>query len=786
MQCKDIESCFNEINLYFNGAFTGKCLLVNTENYTDFQSIRAKLELYTGVKTIRVSSYCSAQGIPNVDEALDEIAPRGNYALIGLSQAAMLRNAAYLDGVIGKLLQMPIHGHAVVLLDHCENVLKKYLGGHPDIKKRVVFQTGNCSVLPRLRLAESEKAYLGDNIVLSLKQLFGYLEEVTDESIQISPEVTVITHLRPQIFDHALFSVTACDGVYESMQKKYSDVKSATEKNFGTEQNWQYLSSNMAKYHSLSGTAAKLFGSTSNLVSNLPVVLAEGDKNKLWCLWLSMKTMGTPGNKYMTRVMRNSAGIEDLEEHVYMDLLELPYDNPDFRQNYFERKQILKAFPENFALLDKYCARTGKYQKNGLYYLTNATEKEELAFMACLSLYEYSEEEVLKATEFTFPELHLYLQPYAFNAMNTRLPEDASDLREKLNAYFRRYKLQKVLNRIEPEFLETVEEYASERPYNMLQPRSAVVKKLDKKSSQLYFFDALGVEYLAYIQAKCEQYGLVGEVAVARCELPSITAKNKEFLAFFPNGALDIKELDELKHHSQIIDYQKCKLPVHLFRELEIIDGKLRNIKAKLQQETDKGETTQAIIVSDHGASRLAVIREQENPLLEMEDKGEHSGRCCPAAEDPKIPYASYWDGYSILANYDRFKGSRKANVEVHGGATLEEVLVPVITLSLKPANIEICFVDPVIKLKGKEEATITVFTNIPLHEPKLMVNGILYSGELVGDSKHAKFTMPELKRSKALQADFYDGERKLAKDMQFRVQKGETQERELFKKNLF
>ena len=49
--------------------------------------------------------------------------------------------------------------------------------------------------------------------------------------------------------------------------------------------------------------------------------------------------------------------------------------------------------------------------------------------------------------------------------------------------------------------------------------------------------------------------------------------------------------------------------------------------------------------------------------------------------EDPHLTQASYEDGYAVLANYERFKGSRAANLEVHGGATLEEVLVPVITL---------------------------------------------------------------------------------------------------------
>ena len=134
--------------------------------------------------------------------------------------------------------------------------------------------------------------------------------------------------------------------------------------------------------------------------------------------------------------------------------------------------------------------------------------------------------------------------------------------------------------------------------------------------------------------------------------------------------------------------------------------------------------------MSDHGASRLAVIYGQENEKLELEEKGKHSGRCCPTKEDPNIPYVSYWNGFAVLANYERFKGGRKANVEVHGGATLEEVVVPIIVLSKKPTDIDICFVDPVIVLKGKEPATIIVFANIPLSEPKFVVNEKVYVGE--------------------------------------------------------
>jgi hypothetical protein len=67
--------------------------------------------------------------------------------------------------------------------------------------------------------------------------------------------------------------------------------------------------------------------------------------------------------------------------------------------------------------------------------------------------------------------------------------------------------------------------------------------------------------------------------------------------------------LDELKHHSQIVDYRKCKEPVHLFRELTIIEENLQYIRTELQREAFQ----RAVIVSEHGASRLAVIYEHES-----------------------------------------------------------------------------------------------------------------------------------------------------------------------------
>ena len=102
---------------------------------------------------------------------------------------------------------------------------------------------------------------------------------------------------------------------------------------------------------------------------------------------------------------------------------------------------------------------------------------------------------------------------------------------ELLDNYFQDYKYQKVINKILPDFEAIVLEQAEKREYNLiLEPRSSKIEKLSTKDSLLYFMDAMGVEYLGYIMSVCRELQLNAKITVCRCELPSITSRNKEFL----------------------------------------------------------------------------------------------------------------------------------------------------------------------------------------------------------------------------------------------------------------
>lgn len=775
MYCKTVNECFQEINAYCAGKPWGHPLLVNLENFNDFQAVLQQLEADSSKQCIFVSQYTQKNGLPIIDDAIAKIRGRATYVLVGTSQAAMLKNETAVDALVDELLGLSIAGHAIVLLNHCKKFLDRYLQRDPRYDRRVVLVEGSTSSLPQIKLTDNEAVCVGFKPLNGIQGLLKYMEKMDDTQLQAHPALTVLTDFNTSFFEQSLYSVTASTGIYEAVCQRHPDLRQ-TKKEFGTQEQWGWLLDAMNDVETFSAFVCSNFGATSNLIAHLDNVLENGEKNKLWLLWLAMQVFGAGNNKYVTRIIANSDSVDTFERSLYSELLKIKHDDPMFDTYYAERKRILDSIPENLPYIDDYCDQIGMHGKYAVCYLTAASERERYELVKSLSIYDYSEDEIETVLKNGFPDIYSYMQPFSFDVLNTKLPNADSSLRGELTAYFAQYKQQKLTNRIFDEFISKVDSLSVDRPFMKLQPRSSIVSKFDKDKTGFFFFDALGVEYLAFIQSKCEKYGLVSEFAIGRCELPSITSTNKEFEITCPN-VKKISDLDELKHHSMIYDYATCPYPIHLFRELEIIDVELKRIQTQLAQ----GIIEKAVILSDHGASRLAVLYGKESVSnIELAEKGVHSGRCCKIEEDPNLPQVSYEDGYAVIANYERFKGSRAANLEVHGGATLEEVLVPVITLVRKPDNITYCFVDPVIKFKMGQDARIILFSNMPMKQPRIQVNGIFYDGTFVGDKRYAEFVMPELKRTNSYEALIYDGDKNVGITLSFSIERATRQ------KNLF
>ena len=556
-----------------------------------------------------------------------------------------------------------------------------------------------------------------------------------------------------------MYPVSEGESPFQFLCQKEPGIAANLVDNNGSVEQWRKLALELQKTGSLSETCKSKLCSVRELQNTFGDYLS-GDEDTRFLCFVCMKVFYSNEETYLAYCLRQADTVQEFEEKLYTSILTLGHKDPRFFNWIRQRRRLLSSLDKNSARMKDFCEKATIKSKDILWYLSDETEEERAALIHALCVYSYAQDELNSVLPVVSPQLFAYMQLFVFDEFNTKVMESDANVRSLLTEYFQRYKYQKLTNRQDQDFVDLVEEEAKTRSFTKLQARSAIVKKLDKSDSQAYFFDALGVEFLSYIQSKSDDYGMQFECFVGHCNLPSITSKNKEFYNAFPAGSILKEEgLDELKHHGTKYDFQVTTEPLHIFDELAILDRDLKKMSSTLAM----GICKRIIILSDHGASRLAVTYRSENDKLELAESGIHSGRCCPADADPGIDFVTYEDGFAVLANYERFKGSRKADVETHGGASLEETVVPVIILTLKPKEQQLFFVESVVMCSVKAGSSIRMFANPPLKKPRMVVNGHSYEGRLDGDKHNVAFEMPDIRRKGHHDAEIYDGGIKLA-----------------------
>ena len=372
---------------------------------------------------------------------------------------------------------------------------------------------------------------------------------------------------------------------------------------------------------------------------------AAGFKNKI-------------ADPYLRFVFARSPTYVEYRRNLFFAIFDV--DEKFFGEFYIRRKAAVKNISAQY--LTEYLERLEDFP-DAVKYLTDNTAEERRAMIRAVQ----GKPAVPSVFKKNFPTMSDYLEDFDFG--------DAG-----ITTYFRRYKKIKLCNIDDEDFKQLVRELALTRPYNHFETRQKILEEADS-TAKLYWLDALGVEFLGYIRARATRLELFATIKIARAELPTLTSLNKNFYEEWAGDKFEKNsKLDDLKHSLEKFSADgKCSAPTYIDEELAIIDDVLAEIKISLANH----RTEKIILTSDHGASRLAVMFGRENKF-KMNSAGRHGGRCCPInLLDSKPNCATEENGWWVLANYDRFAGGRIDSVEVHGGALLEEVLVPVIEFSL-------------------------------------------------------------------------------------------------------
>ena len=167
-----------------------------------------------------------------------------------------------------------------------------------------------------------------------------------------------------------------------------------------------------------------------------------------------------------------------------------------------------------------------------------------------------------------------------------------------------------------------------------------------------------------------------------------------------------------------------------------------------------------------------------------METKGEHSGRCCKVSElNSKPDNAIEQSGFWVLANYDRFKGGRKANVEVHGGASIEEVTIPVIQITRKSASVEAFILEEskVLLLGATEHAQIRLYVGIKSNNIAIRLNEHIYDAKASNDQYIYTVDISDCTKKGIYKFDILNGSNVLVVGQQFEIKKKGLSENNLF-----
>ena len=268
-----------------------------------------------------------------------------------------------------------------------------------------------------------------------------------------------------------------------------------------------------------------------------------------------------------------------------------------------------------------------------------------------------------------FPELYAYLLP---SSIKTGKGNGWT------NEYFQEYCLSKVGNQETGSLAKKLKELnGSQVSFETWRDGFKTVKTLMHNRQDIdiyYWIDGLGVDWIPFMTQVIDKHKADGvflnEIYVAASELPTVTSVNKTKLDELANGKLEkIGDVDKFAHTQKTY-------PAYLVEEFRIVEDAISKVLSLYNGK-------KIAFVSDHGISYMAQFGAGLN-LAGVET--DHAGRCghwLKGSAQTDNNYIVLDDGQTICSlNNNSLSAKTPMGQGAHGGATPEEVLVPIIIVS--------------------------------------------------------------------------------------------------------
>ena len=389
-------------------------------------------------------------------------------------------------------------------------------------------------------------------------------------------------------------------------------------------------------------------------------------------LWLQIH----PDNSYLSYCFAVADSVTDIPSVIAHEIFEKRLDKPNWVNEFKALSSVMTIKPD----LDYFEAVDAipEFEKR-LDYITNAIREERIYLLKMVGQWMRKDAEQVNGSvklKETFPALSAYLS------------HDLDVLQSDIGSYMSRYKAHKLENTLPSD--ETL--FFSGANASSFDYRYAVLSEYEDDNTIILWVDALGIEWLPLlywgITNNCD--GTITNATLAQATLPTETIFNEQWHSMsMPYKKLN--KLDKLAHKGVIDepDYYAC-----IEEQMDFVAGISKHVSSLL------AEYRRVVITGDHGTSRLAARFFHRRDGIDVpQDAIVYShGRYCKLPQDvttlslPNVEIVKdvRGDKYAVFSNYDHFKQSGFAagvddeNAiygEVHGGATPEEMLVPIIVI---------------------------------------------------------------------------------------------------------
>ncbi|MBQ8951402.1 MAG: BREX-4 system phosphatase PglZ [Eubacterium sp.] len=281
----------------------------------------------------------------------------------------------------------------------------------------------------------------------------------------------------------------------------------------------------------------------------------------------------------------------------------------------------------------------------------------------------YSNEVISKAEiKVVYPQLYTYL----FGTSESLIKG-----KEEWKLYLQAYRESKVAGK-DNSYLKQYYETGCANSSNLYSmyyelPRQEASITQYQEESDIYILDGVGAEYLPLLVEMIRAKGYeIESCDYAACHLPSITDVNKAYLSELPYKEW-ILDFDR-----EVIHGEYYRTALNLRKSFDILENIIGDI-------VSESEGKRIVITSDHGATARAKWTDTKKKY--SFENADHEGRCCEIINKSEYSdtedYIVYEDetrpGKPYIISLNETSLYNRPRYEDHGGATAEEMLVPVI-----------------------------------------------------------------------------------------------------------